>query len=110
MQFLLVYIREAHASDGTWPMKDGPVIQDPTTLPERSAVARTCVADLGLGDIPALVDDLDDAVNLAYEAWPDRLYLVSRDGRIAYKGARGPAGFKPGELEEALEHEFRSPR
>ena len=33
---------------------------------------------------------------------PDRLYLIDRDGRIAYKGGRGPMGFKPGELEQSV--------
>ena len=27
---------------------------------------------------------------------PDRLYIIDRSGRVAYKGGRGPFGFKPG--------------
>lgn len=45
---------------------------------------------------------MQDTANTAYGAWPDRLYLVGRDGRIAYKGGRGPSGFRPEALEEAL--------
>ena len=33
---------------------------------------------------------------------PDRLYVVDSRGRIAYKGGRGPFGYKPSELEQAL--------
>jgi hypothetical protein len=33
---------------------------------------------------------------------PDRLYLLDRGGRVAYKGGRGPMGFKPGELEQSI--------
>ena len=57
---------------------------------------------LELEELPALVDDVDDAVNSAYSAWPDRLYLVDVDGRIAYQGGRGPFGFAPDELEVAI--------
>jgi hypothetical protein len=35
-----------------------------------------------------------DRVNRDYAAWPDRLYLVGRDGRIADTGGRCPGGFK----------------
>ena len=57
---------------------------------------------LDLTDLPALVDDLDDAVSVAYAAWPDRLYLVDLEGRIAYHGGRGPFGFDPDGLERAI--------
>jgi len=57
-------------------------------------------------DIPAVVDKLDDRVNRDYAGWPDRLYLVSKDGKIAYKGGPGPGGFRPSELEEANDLEL----
>ena len=46
---------------------------------------------------------MDDAVMTAYAALPDRLYLVGLDGRVVYAGGQGPFGFKPAELEEAME-------
>src|SRR5262249_43155093 len=33
---------------------------------------------------------------------PDRLYVIGRDGRVVYKGGRGPFGFSTGEMEQAL--------
>jgi len=51
--------------------------------------------------VPTLVDDLDDAVARAYGGWPDRLYLIGRDGRVAFQGDEGPFGFKPELLEQA---------
>jgi hypothetical protein len=33
---------------------------------------------------------------------PSRLYLIDREGRIAFKSGRGPWGFRPAELEQAL--------
>lgn len=71
------------------------------TLAERSERAQQCVATLKLS-IPALVDGEDNRVNRAYAAWPDRLYVIGSDGRIAYKGGRGPSGFRPAEVEHWL--------
>jgi hypothetical protein len=36
----------------------------------------------------------------AYTGWPDRLYVIDREGRIAHKGKAGPFGFKPQEVRE----------
>jgi hypothetical protein len=33
---------------------------------------------------------------------PDRLYIIDTKGRVAYKGGRGPFGYKPPEMEQAL--------
>ena len=103
-----MYIREAHALDSRSPMGgDGaPIVLDPVNLDERRQVAAVCMAKLELEPIPALVDDVDDAVGLAYGGWPDRLYLVATDGTIAYKGEPGPFGFKPDELETAIRAEL----
>jgi type I thyroxine 5'-deiodinase len=100
----VVYIREAHAIDSSSPMGgDGaPIVEDPVDMEERVAVANVCMSKLALDPMPALIDGLDDAVNQAYEAWPDRLYLVGRDGKIAYTGGPGPFGFLPDELEEEI--------
>jgi hypothetical protein len=56
--------------------------------------------------MPMAVDGVDNAVASAYGGWPDRLYLVGSDGRIAYQGGEGPFGFKPDELERAIEREL----
>jgi hypothetical protein len=33
---------------------------------------------------------------------PARLYVVDREGKVAFKSGRGPFGFSPPELEQAL--------
>jgi hypothetical protein len=81
--------------------REGICVAQPRAKAEREAVAATCCVKLKIS-MPLLVDDLDDKVSLAYSGMPDRLYLVDRKGRIAYKGGRGPFGFKPGELEQSL--------
>jgi hypothetical protein len=85
-----------------------PIVEDPTTLEERRKVADVCLSKLALKGIPALVDTLDDAASRAYDAWPDRLALIGRDGRVAYHGGRGPVGFLPDELESAIQRELSS--
>jgi len=107
----VVYIREAHALDSPSPLGgDGmPIVEDPITLAERQAVATVCMTKLALDPMPALVDDMDDTANRAYDAYPDRLYLVGRDGNIAYRGGPGPFGFDPNELEQAIRRELATP-
>jgi len=108
--FLVVYLREAHALDSPVPLggaDEMPIVEDPLVLEERQALARVCMTRLALEPIPAVVDEIDDRVGRAYEAHPDRLYLVGRDGRIAYRGGPGPFGFVPDELEAAIQAELR---
>ena len=101
----MVYIQEAHPSDG-WQTEsneeDGVVFATPASFGERASIAQSCVVDLGI-EFPALVDDLDNAVDRAYTGWPDRLYLIDVDGRVHYKSAPGPFGFDTEGLEKNLE-------
>ena len=104
VDFYAVYIREAHPTDG-WQMSDnvraGIKLEQPKTIEQRNLVATRCCTSLGL-TMPLLVDTIDDRVNRAYSGFPDRLDLVDRAGRVAYKGGRGPFGYKPRELEQTL--------
>jgi len=79
----------------------GIILAQPRTVSERAAVAQKCCARLEM-TIPLLVDNLNDVVGHLYSGMPDRLYIIDRDGLIAYKSGRGPFGFKTGELEQAL--------
>ncbi len=108
VQFFVVYIHEAHAIDGRAPMpdKDQPIVEEPKTLEERRVVAKQCCDGMQLHGMPILVDDIDNAVGKAYRAMPDRLYLVSKDGKIAYRGGPGPFQFLPDELEDAIQKEL----
>ena len=103
MQFFLVYIKEAHAIDSLAP-SDFKGIEDPITLEERNAVCLSAVADLNL-PFEALLDDMENSVNRAYSAQPDRLYLVGKDGTVTYAGEKGPRGFDPDGWEKAIRKE-----
>ena len=116
VQFLNIYIREAHPIDGWWLGRrlTKPIITrlfsyprasmehyDPQTIAERRAVAGECQRALDYG-IRSYVDELDDRVNHAYAAWPTRFYLIGLDGRVVLAGGLGPYGFKPAKLQAAI--------
>lgn len=105
VEFLVVYITEAHALDGRSPKggADGsPIVEEPVTLEERKAIARRCDIAIGLAPMRILIDDMKNTAGTAYAGHPDRLYLVDKAGRISYAGGRGPFGFSPDELEDAI--------
>ena len=103
--FYIVYITEAHPIDA-WQvndnLKDDVLVATTKTADERYKVAGVCVTNLGI-NLPAVVDGPDNTVEEAYTGWPDRLYVIGSDGRIAHKSAPGPFGFKPAEVEAALQ-------
>lgn len=105
MRFYVVYIQEAHPTDG-WQVPDNEqehvLYATPQTVSEREQLASTCVLHLNLS-IPTLLDDMTNEVDMKYAALPDRLYLIAADGRVAYRSGPGPWGFKPDELEAAIE-------
>ena len=103
---MLVYIREAHAIDGASP-NPAVLVEEPLSDLERLDVAQTCMAKLELEGIPAVIDRIDNAVDTAYQAKPDRLYLVGKDGRIAYAGARGPLTDRSGRFEHGASNPLK---
>ena len=108
VDFLVVYIREAHPEDGwvvTSNRKEGIAFDDPTNDGERHEAAATCALRLEIR-MPVVVDRLDDEIARAYGALPDRLYLIGKGGHVAFQGAPGPFGFLPPELESGIEAEL----
>jgi alkylhydroperoxidase family enzyme/thiol-disulfide isomerase/thioredoxin len=102
--FVMVYVREAHPTDG-WKMesnaKMGVAVKQPTTYGERVEVCAAFRKKLNPG-MTVLVDDITDPAGTAYSGMPARLYVIDAKGKVAYKNGRGPFGFKPGEMEQAL--------
>jgi hypothetical protein len=87
------------------PEKDGKEVLKKITqtdaIDHRVQNAEICLTALKLS-VPTVIDREDNAVNVAYAGWPDRMYVVGVDGRIAYRGGPGPKGFKPEEVEDWL--------
>ena len=81
--------------------QDAVLVRQHRSLAERMEVGQTCMVKMAL-EMPAAVDEMDDAVARAYGAMPERLYLIGREGKVAYKGGIGPMFFRPAEWEEAI--------
>jgi hypothetical protein len=119
--FLMVYVREAHPTDG-WRMESndrvGVTIAQPSTYAARAAVAQRCGKRLGLG-FPLLVDTIDDAVGARYSGMPgrlhhrprgqDRLQERTRPLRIQARRARAITGpHAPGRMPRVGNQAFHS--
>jgi len=85
---------------------DNVIFNEPAVLTERRSVAQTCRSRLSLS-LPCVVDTMDNHVDSLYAAWPERVFIVDRQGKIAYAGKQGPWGFKPEEAERALRRALR---
>ena len=85
--------------------EQGVCYRQPTTLAERLVIARDFV-NREKWQLPLLVDGMDNKVDYVFGGWPERLYVIETDGKIAYKGETGPFGFHPEEVEAWLEKKF----
>ena len=105
VEFFVVYVQEAHPTDG-WQtesnIEEGVLFRQHQSYDEREEVAHTCSLDLHI-TIPALVEEMDNAIDEAYRAAPERLYFVGADGKVAYHGGAGPHFFDLDEWEQAIE-------
>lgn len=100
VDFYLIYTKEAHASDSNRPNANVK-IKGHTSIDEREAAAESCLKDLKIS-IPVLVDDMKDSVATTYSAHPDRLFIINAEGKIAYRGDKGPRGFNSADMEKSL--------
>ena len=92
INFLCVYILEAHPEDGwrvphNWDKNI--CIPTPQSLNERAEIAKLCVKEEGL-TIPMVLDTMDDALLKLYAGSPERLYAIGTDGVIKHKSSIGP--------------------
>jgi tetratricopeptide (TPR) repeat protein len=107
VDFRLVYIREAHAqgTEAQWQStineREGISLSPALNLSEKREHAELCVRKLNL-PWSAIVDDMDDAAETAYQAWPSRIYVIDSDGRVVFNSRLGELEFRPSELEGAL--------
>jgi hypothetical protein len=105
MAFFVVYVQEAHPTDG-WQVdsnvQEGVLYRQHQTFDEREAVANACSLDLRI-PLPILVEEMDNGVDEAYGAAPERLYVIGADGRVAYQGGAGPHFFDLDAWEQAIE-------
>ena len=101
-EFRIVYINEAHAADGDWPFEFAKEkgLNEHLTYHDRCTSADMMLVEEAV-TIRCLIDNMDNKVNEAYAAWPDRIFVVQTDGTLAVAGKRGPFGFEPAIKETA---------
>ena len=83
-------------------IRDKVVLRTPRSFDERTEIAFSCVRKLGI-KIPAIVDDMNNSTERAYTGWPDRIYLIDRNGQVVLKTKPGPFGFDPSVLDTHLQ-------
>jgi len=108
VDFRLVYISEAHANGGaeaqwqsTINQKEGIDLPAARNLAEKQDHAALCLRRLTL-PFGVVVDGMNAAAERAYQAWPSRLYLVGRDGKVAFQTRLGELDFHADDLERAI--------
>src|SRR2546425_10250070 len=82
-------------------VKDDVCYAQPKTLEQRVAIANDFTKRFKF-PLPFGIDDMSNAANDAYAAWPERIYIVDESGHIAYRGGMGPFNYKPEEAREWL--------
>lgn len=95
-EFRIVYIREAHAIDSIRPTEfaQHKGIFEAKDFGQRCTTAEVMMKETEVS-IPFIIDNMDNQVASAYQALPDRIFVVRKDGRLAVAAGRGPRGFVP---------------
>ncbi len=81
--------------------KDDVCYAQPKTLEQRLVIANDFTKRFKF-PLPFGIDDMSNAANDAYAAWPARLYVIDASGHIAYRGGMGPFNYNPAEVREWL--------
>lgn len=74
-EFLTVYVREPHPGEHYGAHR---------TWEQKLQYARDCRAQDDI-ETPVLIDDLEGSVHRLYGTLPNMIYVVDKDGRVAYK-------------------------
>ena len=82
-------------------VKDDVCYAQPKTFEQRLAIAQDFTKRFKY-PLPFGIDDMSNAADNAYSAWPERLYVIDESGHIAYRGGMGPFNYKPAELRDWL--------
>lgn len=95
VEFFVAYVQGAHPTDG-WQtessIEEGVLFRQHQSCQEREEVTQPCSLDLHI-TLPILVEEMDNAVDEAYGAAPECLYVIGVGGNVAYKGCAGPHFF-----------------
>jgi hypothetical protein len=80
-------------------------VEQPENYAEREALAELCTTSLDIS-MPTVIDKIDNAVEVAYAGYPDRIFILDTEGVVQFKTKPGPRGFRPAEAVDALDAMF----
>jgi len=98
VDFLVVYIMEAHADD-EWPISTKLRIKQHKTIEDRQTAA-ACLRDQFRLQLPIALDSMQNEYHLEFAVWPERYHIIDGQGRVdqigqprddGYSTARWPA-------------------
>jgi hypothetical protein len=104
VEFLCVYIKEAHPTDGSQSppnIDDDVLFTQPTTEDERAEVAAACMLRFNFS-FPMVLDNMTNEAEGKYKAMPERLYVLDANGRVTWKCGLGPHLFDPDGFDQAV--------
>ena len=107
VNFLMIYIREAHPIGGREVPNNQFQVNAPTTLSERCVLAEDFDNRIQM-QMPIVVDTIDDTVADVYAPWPNRMVVLDGNGKIVDVGIAAAGGTRessrqlPGLLERLL--------
>jgi hypothetical protein len=78
-------------------VKEDVCYAQPKTLAQRVAIANDFIQRFHY-PVPFGIDEMSNAANDAYAAWPERIYVLDESGHVAYRGGMGPFDYKPDQL------------
>lgn len=85
--------------------KDNVCYAQPKTIEQRVAIARDFTERFEY-TVPFGIDEMSNAANDAYAAWPERLYIIDQSGHLSYKGGNGPFKYHPEEVRAWLAERY----
>lgn len=105
-RFLFAYIREAHPAGDGWQStinaRENVNLPEAKTLAERAEHAAVCRRELKI-PYDAALDGLDGKLEAAFSAFPSRVFVIDRSGRVTFSSALDVEGFRPKALRAAIE-------
>lgn len=101
VDFVLVYIEEAHPTDG-WAFRSNPfTIHSHGNMEDRLAAAQLLVNEQLPAACTLVADTWFDLATEKYAAFPERLYIVE-GGLVTYASPWGPWKYSVAEVEKRL--------
>lgn len=92
VDFVMIYVREAHATDGM--LIGSPTFADPKTTQQRTRMATLCRSNMKV-PFRILIDTIEDSTATRWAGWPIRVFVIGQDGVVGYSSLNGPFGFRP---------------